>query len=209
MNSTFEIHAGSETTTASRWRQPPVARATGSPEQTPFTPLIVRPGDTVFVSVDQETGQPKVVDQVAQALAVFRMVQRGRLGNALAMISRADDILVNGLPALPLSMLAPKDSLTFGPGCLCYITERIKPHVGPPSDEQQKQKCPFCRLATDSITRVVTCMCGAAYHWETAESHPNTPENDRLRCFEKIQNCLSCGRQLSKEETLVWDPATL
>ena len=90
-----------------------------------------------------------------------------------------------------------------------YITERIKPHVGPPSEEQQKQKCPFCRLATDSTTRVVTCMCGAAYHWETADSHPNTPENDRLRCFEKIQNCLSCGRQLSKEETLVWDPATL
>ena len=39
--------------------------------------------------------------------------------------------------------------------------------------------------------------------------HVTTRENDRLRCFEKIQNCLSCGRQLSKEETLVWDPATL
>jgi len=201
MTSTFEIHAGPTPVEASEKN-----RSGSMPAP---APLVVTPGNTLYASVDPDSGQIRQIETVSEALAVFRMVARGRLGNALAMISRAGDILVNGLPALPLAVLAAKDSLTLGPACLCYITERIKPHVGPPSEEQQKQKCPFCRLATDAFTRVVTCMCGAAYHWETAESHPNTPENDRLRCFEKIQNCLSCGRQLSKEETLVWDPATL
>jgi len=207
MTSTFEIHVerAPDALLASRWREPPVVDATGSPE----IRLLVGPADSLYVSVDPETGRPKTVDNASQALAIFRMVRRGRMGNALAMLSQANDILVNGLPALPLAILAAKDSITLGPGCLCYVTERIKPFVGQPSGEQLTQKCPFCRLITDVSTRVVNCMCGAAYHWETSESHPNTPENDRLRCFEKIQNCLSCGRQLSKEETLIWDPATL
>jgi hypothetical protein len=174
-----------------------------------LAPLLVGPVDTLFLSVDPDTGWPRADEDKSKARAVFRMVRRGRMGNALAMIAHAEDILVNGLPALPLSVLAPKDSITLGCSCLCYVTERIKPFVGQPGGEQLTQKCPFCRLVTDASTRIVTCMCGAAYHWETAESHPQSPENDRLRCFEKIQNCLSCGRQLSKEETLVWDPATL
>jgi hypothetical protein len=204
MTSSFEIHPGlaaGETCEKSQ-----LGRTT-SP--VPVLSLIVGPADTLLVSVDPDTGEPRMVDDASRAMAVFRMVRRGRMGNALAMISQAEDILVNGLPALPLSVLSPKDSITLGPSCLCFITERIKPHVGQPSGEQLTQKCPFCRLVTDAGTRVVTCLCGAAYHWETPESHPNAPENDRLRCFEKIQNCLSCGRQLSKEETLVWDPATL
>ena len=201
MTSTFEIHAGlgpGEET--EKIRQAPAAT---------LAPLVVGPADTLLLAVDAETVQPTAVDNASQALAIFRIVRRRRMGNALAMISQAKDILVNGLPALPLAILAAKDSITLGPGCLCYVTERIKPFVGQPSGEQLTQKCPFCRLLTDSSSRVVTCLCGAAYHWETSESHPNTPENDRLRCFEKIQNCLSCGRQLGKEETLVWDPATL
>jgi hypothetical protein len=204
MTSTFEIHPGLAAGEASEKIQPG-----GTTHQAVPTPLVVGPAANLPVSVDSDTGQPRVVDDASRAVAVFRMVRRGRMGSALAMISQAGDVLVNGLPALPLSVLAPKDSITLGPSCLCFITERIKPHVGQPSGEQLTQKCPFCRLVTDSSTRVVTCLCGAAYHWETPESHPNTTENDRLRCFEKIQNCLSCGRQLSKEETLVWDPATL
>ncbi len=204
MTSTYEIHACLGPGEASEKIRPGQTTSAAPPAR-----LVVGSADTLIVSVDPDTGMPKTADHAAQALAVFRIVRRGRRGNALAMISQGEDILVNGLPALPLAVLAPKDSITIGPGCLCYITERIKPFVGQPSAEQLTQKCPFCRLVTDAGTRVVTCLCGAAYHWETAESHPQTPENDRLRCFEKIQNCLSCGRQLSKDETLVWDPATL
>jgi hypothetical protein len=203
MTSTFEIHAGLapvETTEKIR----PGQSAPAAP-----APLAVSPAETLLVTVDGTSGELRKTENSSQAVAAFRTVRRGRMGNALAMLALGEDILVNGLPALPLAVLAPKDSITLGPGSLCYITERIKPFVGQPSGDLLKQKCPFCRLLTDASTRIVTCQCGAAYHWETADSHPQTPENDRLRCFEKIHNCLSCGRQLSKEETLIWDPATL
>src|SRR5579859_695366 len=204
MTSTFEIYAGLVPVETAEIIRPGRLSPTAPP-----APLVVSPADTLFVTVDADTGQIGRAQRPAEAVAAFRMVRRGHMGNALAMLALGEDILVNGLPALPLAVLAPKDSITLQPGRLCYITERIKPFIGQPSGEHLKQKCPFCRLVTDATTRIVTCQCGAAYHWETAESHPQTPENDRLHCFDKIHNCLSCGRPLTKEESLIWDPATL
>ena len=70
-------------------------------------------------------------------------------------------------------------------------------------------KCPFCKIAITADARVATCRCGVVYHDETAESHPEIPEQDRLNCLSKVRACLSCSRTVTLEESLVWDPGTL
>src|SRR5205823_5172789 len=79
----------------------------------------------------------------------------------------------------------------------------------PPAGELVGKQCPFCRIPADTTTRVVTCRCGVLYHHETAESHPHVSEGERLKCFEMIRACLSCGRPVTAHDYLVWDPASL
>lgn len=140
---------------------------------------VAEPDKTLWVTVERATGQIQQTADAAAALAGFRLVHR-RLGAALAMLAMADGILVNGLSALPLSVLTTRDSVTLAPGCLYYVTERIRPFLGAPTGELLGKKCPLCRLAPDPQSRVLVCVCGAPYHWETAGSHPQTPEKDRL-----------------------------
>jgi hypothetical protein len=170
-------------------------------------PLQIGEGDeTVWINVDPATGQLVRVDGPRAAVAGLRVVPR-RLSPALVLLARNDGILVDGLPALPLTVLATKDGLVVGPGCLVHVTERVRPHVGPPGEDLLGKKCPFCKIAIDADTRVVTCRCKAAYHHETKESHPH--EKEPLTCFEKVQACLVCGRPLTTESYLTWNPATL
>jgi hypothetical protein len=161
----------------------------------------------VGVAVDPHTGRLRTAPH-AEAAALFYPVPR-RLGADLAMVTLTDGVLVNGLPALPLTVLSVKDAVTLAPGCLCYVTERVLPFVGTPAGELLGKQCPFCRLACDEKTRVVTCHCGAPYHFEAADSHPNTPADDRLECFTKVQTCLACNRPLTREPHLLWDPSEL
>lgn len=162
----------------------------------------------VWVGVDQRTGRLERVVDARQAVAAFCEAPR-RLKSDLAMVALKDDILVNGLPALPVTVLGAKDSLALAPGCLCYVTERVRPFVGTPSGELLGKKCPVCRIPADDKTRVVTCQCGALYHHETKTSHPDVADEDRLSCFEKVQVCLVCGRPVTMDEYLVWDPSSL
>jgi hypothetical protein len=163
----------------------------------------------VRVKVDPRDGRLGRVEGDGDAVVAFRVIRR-RLGPSLAMVALREGAFVNGLPALALSVLGAKDSLVLAPGCVAYVTERIRPFVGTPADELVGKKCPMCRLPVDGKTRVVACRCGAPYHAETAESHPDVAEADRLRCIEKVKACLSCGRpEVTVKEYLVWDPASL
>ncbi len=166
--------------------------------------------DVTWITADPATGDIRPADP-GSALAGFLSVPR-RLGNGLGLLACGDGILVNGLPALPFTMLTTRDSLTLIPGQLYYVTERFRPYVGPPTEEMQKKKCPFCNLPfADPKSRVVTCFCGQVYHWESADSHPGTPEKKRLDCFTKVRACLSqtCRRTLTANEYLIWDPREL
>jgi len=95
----------------------------------------------------------------------------------------------------------------ISPGVHTYVTQRIRPHVGPPLPSMIGQKCPFCRIPIDKDTSVVSCRCGVVYHKETAESHGHVEAADRLNCFEKVRACLSCNRPVTLNESLVWDPS--
>jgi hypothetical protein len=139
---------------------------------------------------------------------MFRVVSR-RLSQHLAMVALRPGVSVNGLDALPVSILGPRDTVTLGASSLCYVTARIRPHVGPPAAEHLGMRCPVCRIKVEKSTRIVTCRCGAVYHFETAESHPHLQEQDRLKCFEKIKVCLSCQRPVTVKEYLEWDPREL
>lgn len=173
------------------------------------TPLAIAESDgDVLVASDPASGLLTRVDDESQAQARFRIVHR-KLGMSLAMLPQNGGVTVNGLPALPLAILSPRDLLSLVPGCHVYVTERVRPHVGAPTPEMLGQKCPYCRVPIDKDTRVVSHRCGAIYHHETAESHPQVPEKDRLNCFTEIRGCLSCNRPVTLEEFLVWDPATL
>jgi hypothetical protein len=144
----------------------------------------------------------------AEAAAGFRVVRR-RLGASLAMLSQSEGVLVNGVPALPLSVLSVKDSIVLAPGKHFYVTQRLKPYIGSPPQHVLNKPCPFCQIPITDDTRIYLCPCGAPYHYETAESHAQVEETERLNCLEKIEKCLSCGRKLTLEEFLEWDPATV
>jgi hypothetical protein len=162
----------------------------------------------IWVGADPRSGQLKRQAEQKGAHIGLRVVRR-RLGASLAMFALSEEVLVNGLPALPLTVLTTRDSVVLAPGCLCYVTERVRPFIGAPAVDLLGKQCPFCRLPAEAKSRIVTCRCGALYHHETAESHPELAEADRLHCFEKVQSCLSCGRPLSVSEYLVWDPSSL
>lgn len=171
--------------------------------------LSVGGGDgVVWVSVDPETGQLGQAPNRREAVAALRFVER-RLSADLAMVPLRDGVRVNGLPAPPLAILTTQDSVLLAPGCLSFVTERFRPYVGPPLGELLKKKCPICRMLPEPTSRVVTCRCGVPYTYETEESHPELPASERLNCFEKARVCICCGRTLSLEPYLVWDPATL
>jgi hypothetical protein len=143
-----------------------------------------------------------------EAAAGFRVVRR-RLGSALAMVVQNEGVLVNGAPALPLAVLSVKDSIVLGPGRHFYVTQRLKPYLGSPPQHVLNKPCPFCQIPIADDTRIYLCPCGAPYHYETAESHAHVGESERLNCFGKIEKCLACGRRLTLDEFLEWDPATL
>jgi hypothetical protein len=162
----------------------------------------------VGVRVDPKSGQLERVEARGQAAFVLK-VSRRRLSAELVLIARGESALVNGVPAPPLAVLSVGDSLGLGPGLLAHVTERVTPYVGPPVGELIGKKCAHCRIPAGPETRVVTHRCGVLYHYETAESHPQTPEHERLNCFEKVSACLSCKRELTLQPHLAWDPRSL
>lgn len=163
---------------------------------------------TVWAALKEKTGQLKRVDSPNEADFGFCVLKR-RFSTDLAMLTRRHDVLVNSLPAMKLTMLGTKDSLRLAAGQMFYVTERVNPYIGKATAEHVGKKCPFCRMPITEDTHVATCRCGAVYHHETADSHPDLTDEDRLDCVDKVQTCLACGHELKLEEHLLWDPAEL
>jgi hypothetical protein len=173
----------------------------------PAQPIRV-PADGQIVWVAQQAG-PEPLRRVGRAVdadAGFCQVRRRQSG-VLAMIVQRHDILVNGRPALPLSILSARDAVVVGPGVHAYVTERYKPYIGAPTGPLTGKPCPFCRIPFTPETQVVTCRCGAAYHYEVVSPPGPDGEQEPLRCVTRIRQCLSCQRELSLEEHLEWDPS--
>ena len=148
------------------------------------------------------------VDDAQAILAEFCMIQR-KAGPELVMLTARPSVLVNGLPALSLTVLRPRDTLGLLPGQPQFVTQRIRPYVGSPPKELLGTALP--KVQDPAVRRHAHCArhrCGVAYHYETEESHPHVAESDRLDCFLRVRACLSCQRPLTLDETLVWDPAT-
>ena len=186
---------------ATDWQRPQPVEASvlviageGKPDEEP-----------IWIGTRRGSNQLRRVPDRKQALAGFQVVQR-RLGHALGMWAIHPRVLLNGLPAMPFTVLAPRDALVIAAGNHTYVTERIRPYVGPPTAEMLGKMCPYCQIPIEEDTQVVTHRCGVVYHYETEESHPDTPAEDRLNCLEKIQVCLSCGHPVTLDETLVWEP---
>jgi len=202
----FELHAvsgggGDADLAAAPWGAEAPARSKAE--------AVISPEDGVAWTRLKETDEGLIrILSREEAVAGFRVVRR-RLGAALAMIVQGEGVLVNGVPALPLAILSVKDSLVLAPGRHYYVTQRLKPYIGTPPGHVLNKPCPFCQIPLTDDTRIYLCPCGAAYHYETAESHPDVEESERLNCFGKIEKCLSCSRRLSLEEFLEWDPATV
>jgi hypothetical protein len=149
----------------------------------------------------------RVRQRSASAIGFSFVRNRGK--PALALLSNTDGVLVNGRPALPLSILAVKDCLVLGPAVHAYVTERVRPYVGAPPESLIGKQCPFCRIPFTADTTIASCRCGAAYHYEQPTDETEADPDEILRCFEKVRQCLACGRQLTLEEYLEWDPARL
>ena len=203
----FELHAvsggGREAAdlAAAPWGAEPSARSTAE--------AVISAADGVtWTRLNEPDAGLSRAPSPDEAVAGFRVVRR-RLGAALAMFVQGEGVLVNGIPALPLAILSVKDSVVLAPGRHFYVTQRLKPYIGAPPEHVLNKPCPFCQIPLTDDTRVYLCPCGAAYHYETAESHGHVEESERLNCFGKIEKCHSCSRRLSLEEFLEWDPATM
>jgi hypothetical protein len=170
-------------------------------------------GPQRLVWVGAEGASLKTVEGPDQAIFGLRVVP-GRFSTQLALVVLGDELLVNGVPALRLAMLGSQDAIcVVHVGLMLYVTERFRPFVGVPSEDSDLvgQLCPACTIEIQAApsTRVVTCRCGAVYHHETEESHPDRLPSERLNCLEMTKICLRCKQKLATEETLLWDPATL
>ncbi|MCH7990321.1 MAG: hypothetical protein IID46_14360, partial [Planctomycetes bacterium] len=127
-------------------------------------PFPISEGDgTVWARLNGESGLLERSSGPRGAEFALRVVKR-RFSADLALLTRRSDVLVNGLPALKLTLLGTKDSVRLAPGCLVYVTERVTPYVGPATAEMVGKKCPFCRVPIADDAHVVTCPFGAVYH---------------------------------------------
>lgn len=134
----------------------------------------------------------------------FRVVQLGAC-NLLAVLLPPGS-LINGVPALHLTLLQSRDLIATPDGQLLYVTERVHPVCGPPPAALIGQKCAVCRIKVAAEDYVLGCRCGAVVHLETAETTPDKPPADRCSCGEKLKSCPVCGQMLSREPYRIFDP---
>jgi hypothetical protein len=163
--------------------------------------------EPLHVALDTVHQEIVRTDDPEASLADFVVVPHG-LSTVLVMLPRRVGLLVNGLPALSLNVLRPRDGLVMTPGWHTYVTQRIRPYLGPPPDEMLGQSCPYCRIPIAKDTYVFVHRCGVAYHCETAENRPDIAEEERLNCHLRMRSCFSCNQPVWLEERLVWDPAS-
>ncbi len=165
--------------------------------------------DFFWARMDPDRGTLEPAQGPEEATVGFRMVSR-RISTDLVMVTSEDHVLVNGVPALKLAVLGPRDSVMLGSNRMFYVTKRVRPHVGLPTQDMLEEKCPFCRIPISENIPVVTCSCGAIYHNEPPEENDlHASTNPPLGCFQRVNNCLKCGRELSLQEYLVWNPEAL
>lgn len=204
------------------YASPPMADVTGGAGQLPWKPtevdrrfqpvLSVAHGQSpVWATVDGP--RIRTVDGPGQAAFGLRVVGQ-KVPGKLVLLTLDAEVLVNGAPAPGLVILGVRDSIYMvSAELVLYVTERFRPFLGCPTEEPGLvgQECPACaiEIQAEPATQVVTCRCGAVYHHETAESHPHVPVEERLDCASRIKACLRCEQELTTEEKLVWDPATL
>lgn len=136
-------------------------------------------------------------------------VIRQAVGEKLLIIT-SEKCLVNGLPALPAVVLQTRDILTLPGGVTVAITERVSPHLGRALPEHVGGKCSLCKLPVDEQSFVLECAsCGSLYHYETEETAPEIPAEDRCDCGVQLRACVACSQRLSTESRLEWDPTEL
>ncbi|MFZ1936215.1 MAG: hypothetical protein WCB27_16185 [Thermoguttaceae bacterium] len=210
----FELHRAGGPPAANEANSPLPWRPCGAAPCEPALTLGEEDG-LVWVGFDQDTGDFTRRDQFEQGCFGLKVCRR-HFASGLAVLAGRSDVLVNALPGLSFSVLKLRDSLVVGsPGHFYYVTARFTPYIGPPTPEMIGKRCPVCKIPIQAAedgqpdTRVITCRCGAVLHWETPESHPDVPEEDRLGCLAKATLCPCCQHELSSQEVLVWDPATI
>lgn len=201
----FEIHPSFSPEAESA---DPTLRLEASPPVRPPVLAIAESEGLVNISLNPDGAGLGRAAQPDDAILAVRVV-RQRRSASLALLPLRPGVLVNGVPIDGLAVLTSADSLLLAPGWLCHVTERVRPYVGAPPEELRGKKCPFCMLPLTAQTRILVCRCGAPYHHETAQSHPETAVEERLSCLEKVKVCLSCSREIAVEEYLVWDPRSL
>lgn len=116
----------------------------------------------------------------------------------------ADGIRVNGLPAPPVTILRPGDQIRTGDEWLLHVSLLTGPRIGPPSEEQIGEECPYCRLKIAADRTVAACPhCGTVYHCEGEERQQ---EEDRLECARLVSECYHCHKPMVLEERYEYIP---
>lgn len=102
--------------------------------------------------------------------------------------------LVNGFPALPVSVLRTKDEVAWpGLNMLIHVTEFLANPIGPLQPAETGSTCALCRTELTPPTLVWRCACGARLCAPKALLQ-RTPED--ISCATLTPDCPACSRPI-------------
>ena len=111
--------------------------------------------------------------------------------------------LVNGLPALSVVFLRPRDLVLFPvAGVSFHAALFIKNPIGPVPSGVVRKTCVRCRTALTKATVVYRCVCGAVL-CSTADGNGSSTE---MTCDRLSADCPSCSRPICREGGYEWLP---
>jgi hypothetical protein len=133
------------------------------------------------------------------ALAVIVEIEPG--GRRAALVSGTTAVLlVNGQPALDVTLLEERDEIAVGGRRLYYGARRALP-VGPYAEAPgaaAQERCVRCSRLFESADAVIPCPACSSLHHEGAAA-----SGEQLRCWSHDGRCGACRRL---REGLLWSP---
>ena len=122
---------------------------------------------------------------------IVQPVREGPSPLLLLLVPGGRQVIVNGSPAPPVSLLAEGDEVILDErsGAVAHVALFHRASIGPPRPEEIGVTCPLCLVPVEPDTTLYRCFhCGKPLHLEPEAR----PEGERLECARLCTECPSC-----------------